>query len=62
MTEPKYAHIIFTEDQMRGYVNGEEVEALCGHTFIPTRDPEAFPNCPKCDFLAKSILIIQMHD
>jgi len=34
--------------QMRGYVMGEEVIALCGERFIPTRDPERYPVCEGC--------------
>ncbi len=29
-------------------VFGTEVTALCGHKFIPTRDPERFPVCQAC--------------
>ena len=44
----KVAHIIRKDDQMRGYVMGEEVIALCGERFIPTRDPERYPVCEGC--------------
>jgi len=44
----RLAHIIRKDDQMRGYVLGEEVEALCGRRFVPTRDPERYPVCPEC--------------
>jgi len=44
----KVAHIIRKDDQMRGYVMGEEVTALCGTRFIPTRDPEQYPVCEAC--------------
>jgi hypothetical protein len=46
--EGKVAHIIRKDDQMRGYVMGEEVTALCGEKFIPTRDPERYPVCEGC--------------
>ncbi len=42
------AHIIRKDDQMRGYVHGEEITALCGTRFIPTRDPKNFPDCEGC--------------
>jgi hypothetical protein len=46
--EGKVAHIIRKDDQMRGYVLGEEITALCGERFIPTRDPERYPVCEGC--------------
>ena len=33
---------------MRGYVLGEEITALCGEKFIPTRDPNKYPVCEAC--------------
>ena len=39
----RFAHIIRKSDQMKGYVMGEEVVALCGKRWVPTRDPERFP-------------------
>lgn len=48
LEEGKVAHIIRKDDQMRGYVMGEEVTALCGARFIPTRDPERYPVCEAC--------------
>lgn len=29
-------------------VAGKPITALCGKTWIPTRDPEKFPICPDC--------------
>ncbi|MBI2705620.1 MAG: DUF3039 domain-containing protein [Actinobacteria bacterium] len=43
-----FAHIINKADQMKGYVMGEAVRALCGKVWVPTRDPERFPLCPTC--------------
>ncbi len=48
LEEGKVAHIIRKDDQMRGYVMGEEVVALCGTRFVPTRDPEQYPVCGPC--------------
>ncbi len=45
---PEVAHIVTKEDQMVGYVEGREVTALCGHKFIPSRDPESLPRCSSC--------------
>jgi hypothetical protein len=46
--EPHVAHIVSADDQMRGYVMGEEIVALCGERFIPTRDPHRYPVCKAC--------------
>ena len=44
----RLAHIIRKSDQMRAYVLGEEVVALCGKRWVPTRDPDRYPVCPEC--------------
>ena len=44
----RFAHIIRKSDEMKGYALGEEVTALCGKKWIPSRDPEKFPVCPDC--------------
>jgi hypothetical protein len=44
----RFAHIIRKSDEMRGYVMGEEVVALCGKRWVPSRDPQRFPVCPEC--------------
>lgn len=58
---PKFAHIIdlpayaITE----AYAFGTLLEAMCGHVFVPTRDPHKFPLCSTCKELlleqAKSV-------
>ena len=46
--EPSVSHLITKEDAMNGYINGVVITALCGHKFVPTRDPDRFPLCQKC--------------
>lgn len=29
-------------------INGTPLEALCGHVWVPTRDPKQHPMCQKC--------------
>lgn len=53
--EPEFAHYARKESIADAYVFGQEVIALCGHTFVPTRDPEKFPLCPKCKEIADSL-------
>lgn len=38
----------------QAYVEGLEVEALCGYRWIPSRDPQRFPVCPKCEVIRAS--------
>ena len=33
---------------MRARVEGTEIEALCGHKWVPSRDPKAHPLCEVC--------------
>ena len=46
--EPLVAHIVKKDDTMRGYVNGEAIEALCGARIIPSRNPNRYPVCEPC--------------
>jgi len=46
--EPREAHIVRKDDQMRAYIEGTPVEALCGKVWVPSRDPERYPVCPRC--------------
>jgi hypothetical protein len=44
----RLAHIGRAAEVNRAYVTGEEITALCGKRFVPSRDPERFPVCPRC--------------
>lgn len=53
--DPIFTHIVEATDGMtaatrilEARVNGTPVTALCGHTWVPSRDPEKHPVCPKC--------------
>lgn len=50
--EPEFTHIIRRDDLERGYLLQEPVTALCGHTWVPTKNPENYPVCPKCKKIA----------
>lgn len=55
-SEPEHAHIVDRGDDPRpawflvieARVNGTPVTALCGHTWVPSRNPENLPVCQKC--------------
>jgi hypothetical protein len=44
----RFAHYVQKEDVLEGLIYGRPVVALCGKVWIPSRDPEKFPVCPKC--------------
>jgi len=44
----RFSHVIRKADEMKGYVLGEEVTALCGKRWVPSRDPQRYPVCPTC--------------
>ena len=53
--EPIVAHIVKTEPGenaaakvLEARINGTPIEALCGHVWVPSRDPKQVPMCQKC--------------
>jgi hypothetical protein len=53
--EPIAAHIVKTEPGesaaakvLEARIYGTPVEALCGHVWVPSRDPKQLPVCEKC--------------
>lgn len=49
--EPRESHIVWPDGPnrvMKARVEGTPVEALCGHTWVPSRDPQNYPVCPRC--------------
>ena len=53
--EPIVAHIVKTEPGesaaakvMEARIYGTPLEALCGHVWIPSRDPKQVPMCQNC--------------
>jgi hypothetical protein len=53
--EPAVAHIVKTEPEesaaakvLEARIYGSPVEALCGHVWVPSRDPKQLPLCQKC--------------
>lgn len=53
--EPLAAHIVKTEPGesaaakvLEARIYGTPLEALCGHVWIPSRDPKQLPLCQKC--------------
>jgi Protein of unknown function (DUF3039) len=53
--EPAMAHIVKTEPGetaaakvLEARIYGTPIEALCGHVWVPSRDPKQLPLCQKC--------------
>lgn len=45
----KCSHIVFDKSKVtEAYIFGTPVEALCGHVFVPSKDPKNLPICSKC--------------
>jgi len=49
--EPTFSHYVPRDEIMRAMVEGVPVTALCGKTWIPSRDPQKYPVCPVCQEL-----------
>jgi len=53
--EPLNAHIVKTDPGesaaakiLEARIYGTPIEALCGHVWVPSRDPKQLPICEKC--------------
>ena len=53
--KPSVAHIVKTEPGesaatkvLEARINGTPLEALCGHVWVPSRDPKQLPLCQAC--------------
>jgi len=53
--EPTNAHIVkvgpgesAAAKILEARINGTPIEALCGHVWVPSRDPRQLPVCEKC--------------
>ena len=45
----KFAHVVVPASAVtEAYISGTPVTALCGKTWVPTRDPGRYPVCPTC--------------
>jgi hypothetical protein len=45
----KFAHVVVPASAVtEAYITGAAVTALCGKTWVPTRDPGRYPVCPTC--------------
>lgn len=60
--DPIFTHIVKGKDGksgetlvMEARVFGTPVEALCGHVWVPSRDPQRHPVCERCIDIFNSV-------
>lgn len=52
----RFAHYVEKDLATEAMVNGWPVVALCGKVWVPSRDPDKYPICPKCrDLMAELV-------
>lgn len=44
----KFSHYVKKDKIVESAVMGSAVVALCGKVWVPSRDPQKFPVCPRC--------------
>ena len=45
----RFAHVVVPASAVtEAYITGNAVTALCGKTWVPTRDPGRYQVCPTC--------------
>lgn len=51
----KHSHIVHDKAKVTAaYINGTPVTALCGYTWVPSKDPKSLPLCSKCKEIRKN--------
>lgn len=66
--EPVVAHIVKTEPGesaaakvLEARVYGTPLEAVCGHVWVPSRDPKQLPMCQKCKDIYDTYRMFNEH-
>lgn len=51
----RFAHVVVPASAVtEAYITGATVTALCGKTWVPTRDPGRYQVCPTCKEILES--------
>ncbi|KJF17093.1 MULTISPECIES: DUF3039 domain-containing protein [Acidithrix] len=51
----RMAHIVLPASAVtEAIITGKPCTALCGKTWVPTRDPQKYPLCPTCKEVAQA--------
>jgi hypothetical protein len=52
----RMAHIVLPASAVtEALITGKPCTALCGKTWVPSRDPKRYPLCPTCKEIADSL-------
>lgn len=51
----RFSHYVPKDAIVESAVTGKPVIALCGKTWVPSRDPSRFPVCPDCERIYKGL-------
>lgn len=51
----RFSHYVPKDKLTEAMIMGTPVVALCGKTWVPSRDPERFPVCPDCKKIWESM-------
>lgn len=52
----RMAHIVVPASAVtEALITGKPCTALCGKTWVPSRDPKRYPVCPTCKEIAQSL-------
>lgn len=51
----KFSHYVKKDKIVESAVMGSAVVALCGKVWVPSRDPQKFPVCPRCQEIYESL-------
>ena len=52
----RMAHIVLPASAVtEALITGKPCTALCGKTWVPSRDPKRYPLCPTCKEIATSL-------
>ncbi|MGE0880628.1 MAG: DUF3039 domain-containing protein [Acidimicrobiia bacterium] len=60
--DDRVAHIAPADKITEAYITGAPIEALCGATFVPSRDPKGLPVCQKCKDQYEFLMVFRTND
>jgi Protein of unknown function (DUF3039) len=56
------AHIAPADKITEAYITGIPIEALCGATFVPSKDPKGMPVCQACKEIYEGFILPMRDD
>lgn len=51
----RFSHYVKKNAILPSSIEGTPLVALCGKTWVPSRDPQRFPVCPECKEIYESL-------